>query len=156
MRGRNGEVVFPQTDIGIRIFLTQLLAYNGNLFANGLIVGTIDHQLAIAVTTRRHRSHQTVAGRCSSHAGSNPFDLRILHQQFRHLDQILPYPVRVGLCRQGILHHKLLVVEIREEEVLHLGHGHHTHHQQDKSGQNGALLIGDQESDGPTNHPVHR
>ena len=65
------------------------------------------------------------------------------------------HPIRAGLRRQPVLHNKLTIIKIREEEVLHLCHAIETAEEHHKGQCDGCFLITNQEGDTATHKTMH-
>ena len=153
---RDREVVFTDANVGIGIAGTQGVTDGRDLLHHRLIVFAIHHQLTIAVTSCRHRTHQAIVCRRATHAGRYPGHLRILLQPVAHLQQVMLHPVRAGLRGQPIFHDKLAVIKIGEEEVLHLRHAKEAGEKHHKSQSDRSLLIANQKGDTSSHEPMHR
>ena len=78
----------------------------------------------------------------------------ILGDQIAHRQHTVADGVGIGRRRKEAFDHKLFVIEIGKEEVLHAGHPEQREQQQGESGEDRQTFIGDQASDGPSDEPV--
>ena len=144
MRRADAEVIVAEADVGIGIGSTQLRT---DLLDDGLHrleVLAVHDEFAVVAAAYVHRTHQAVAHRRRAHRCSHAVNSRILQQRLAYLQEVLSHTVGAGLVGQMVFDDKLSVVEVGEEDLLHLEEAESADCQQGEHNADGKVAIVDE------------